>query len=92
MLTWLGCDWTVYCYTGGAEWNAINGTSIAHLRIAGVSSPRLWFRAADGTALMRRADALRLATAAVAAVGRGNYRVQRYDAEEGGLAARLGTP
>lgn len=84
--------WAVYGHLGGGRWNAFNGTSLAHLQNAGVPVPRFWwFRASDGSALMSRTAAERIAAAAPQ-TQLGDYRVQVFDPTEGGLSARLGFP
>ena len=84
--------WAIYGHVGGGRWNAFNGTSLAHLQAEGIPVPRFWWvRASDGSALMSKSAADRIAASAPRA-DPGDYKVQVFDPREGGLMVRLGLP
>lgn len=78
----MGRHWTVYGQVGPNAWNAVNGTSLAHL---GNPIGNRWFRWYDGSAMMSEKDAARvlqqLRTVDPSCVA----RIGRFDWNVGGL-------
>lgn len=84
--------WAVYGHIGGGRWNALNGTSLLHLAAyENCPPPWFWLRSGDGSALMSRRAAERIA-AYVEELDGEPAVARRFDLHQGGLEVNLGLP